>query len=515
MVGRSTEARELLALSGVTKVFPNGTQALRGVDLAAGSNSIRGLVGANGAGKSTLVKIMSGATAPSQGEIRWREQSRSWAKPAEALKAGIATVHQHPQLVPTLSVLENVCLAHPGGPIWHGGRELLNLYELFDAVEYELDPNALVGDLSIGDRQMVAILQAISQRPELLILDEPTASLSMSEREILHRVMRRLRDQGTGLVFVSHLLDEVMALTDSVTVLRDGRVVLDETTVEISHDELVRAIVGREIQRLEDANLKRVGTHATDVEPAMRVRGVSARAGARNISFDVALGEVVGLAGLLGSGRSEILHAVYGSDTRLAGSVTVHGRSVRCSPVAAVRAGMALVPEDRGQQGLIRDWEVWRNISLPGLARHSHWSIFPRRAEELERAELAVKELGIQPPSAYTLADELSGGNAQKTVFAKWLHEGVRVLLLDEPTAGIDIGAKRDIQLLIRNLTESGASVVVVDSEFRELLAMADRVLVVRRGRVVAERQSHMTSEGELLALASGLTTAEDRPNGY
>lgn len=510
MVASSTETRELLALSGVTKVFPNGTQALRGVDLAAGSNSIRGLVGANGAGKSTLVKIMSGATPPSQGEIRWRAQSRSWAKPAEALKAGIATVHQHPQLVPTLSVLENVCLAHPGGPMWRGALQLSNLLELFDAVEYELDPNAVVGDLAIGDRQMVAILQAISQRPDLLILDEPTASLSMSEREILHRVMRRLRDQGTGLVFVSHLLDEVMELTDAVTVLRDGRVVLDATTTDLGHDELVTAIVGREIQRLEDANLKRVSERSTAAAPSVEVRGVSSRAGATDISFDLGPGEVVGLAGLLGSGRSEILHAIYGSDPRLSGTVKVHGRAVRCNPVAAVRAGMALVPEDRGQQGLIRDWEVWRNISLPGLARHSSWSVFPRRNEELERAETAVDELGIQPPSVYTLADELSGGNAQKTVFAKWLHKGVRVLLLDEPTAGIDIGAKRDIQLLIRRLTDGGVSIVVVDSEFRELLAMADRVLVVRRGRIIAERQSHMTTEGELLALASGLTTTED-----
>jgi ribose transport system ATP-binding protein len=510
VVATATEVQELLVLTGITKVFPNGTRALRGVDLSTGAGTIHGLVGANGAGKSTLIKIMSGAIEPSEGAIRWRGAERCWARPGEALKAGIATVHQHSPLVPTLSVVENVFLAARGGWRWRVGDRLAELSELFETVGYELTPERVVGDLAIGDRQMVAILQAISQRPQLLILDEPTASLSMSEREIVHTAMDRLRDQGTGVVFISHLLDEVMELASAITVLRDGRVTLDSATVDLTHDTLVTAIVGREMQSLERSN-RRERSHSNGEPPVLDVRDVRSPGRVGGVTFSVAPGEVVGLAGLLGAGRSEILHAIYGADPDARGTVHVGGRTVARNPVAAVRAGMALVPEDRGGQGLVPGWEIWRNVTLPALRQYSWWGVIPRHREEMSRALTAVKDLNIQPPFPEALVDELSGGNAQKTVFAKWLHAGVRVLLLDEPTVGIDIGAKLDIQLLIRALTEQGVGVVVVDSEFAELLTIADRVLVVRRGRLTAERSAVDTTETELLALASGLIATEER----
>jgi ribose transport system ATP-binding protein len=492
-------------LEEVTKVFPNGTRALRGVDLAVEAGTVHGLVGANGAGKSTLIKIMSGALRPTAGRIAWRGQETRWHGPGMALQAGIATVHQHSPLVPTLSVLENVFLGSRGAWRWKAASKTAELSRLFSAVGYELPADQIVADLSIGDRQMVSILQAMSRNPALLILDEPTASLSVSEREVVHAAIRNLRQSGTSVVYVSHLLDEIISLTEVVTILRDGKVTLNEPTAGLSKDRLVSAIVGRPLLRSGQSGDKRPAARSQAGPPLLEVTGLASPGRVAGVSFAVAAGEVVGLAGLLGSGRSEILHAVFGSDTAAHGTVRVDGSPVRRNPAGAVRAGLALVPEDRSQQGLIPGWEVWRNITLAALPNDSWRGMFPRQAAELRRAQSAIEALSIHPPTPMTVVDQLSGGNAQKTVFGKWLHDGVRVLLLDEPTAGIDVGAKRDIQLLIRQLTERGSAVVVVDSEFGELLAIADRVLVVRQGRVIAERHARHTSEMELVALASGL----------
>lgn len=509
VVASPARAPALLVLEGVTKVFPNGTRALRGVELVTQSGTIHGLVGANGAGKSTLIKIISGATAPTAGVIRWQGQGRQWRGPGESLHAGIATVYQDAPLVPTLSVLENVYLGSRQGWRWRARAKAADLARMFDAVGYELPPDRLVSDLAIGDRQLVAILQAFSQQPALLILDEPTASLSVSERNVIHLALRRLRAGGTGIVFVSHLLDEIMSLTDTVTVLRDGTVTLSEPTPDLAHDRLVGAIVGRELQGVE--------AHGRAAKPAVRdarrplfeVQDITSPGKAREVNFTVAAGEVIGLAGLLGSGRSEILHAIFGSDRDARGTVYVSGEAIARHPAAAVRAGVALVPEDRLKQGLVPGWEIWRNVTLPRLSEHSRWGIFPRRSAEIAAARDAIEKLSIRAPSPDALVDELSGGNAQKTVFGKWLNAGIKVLLLDEPTAGIDIGAKRDIHLLIRGLSGRGVAVIIVDSEFDELLAIADRVLIVRRGEVVAERVAGATTAMELLTLASGLGSPE------
>jgi ribose transport system ATP-binding protein len=506
MVSHPGAPEPLLVLEGATKEYPNGTRALRGVDLSVAAGTVHGLVGANGAGKSTLIKIISGAQPPTGGRVLWRGRQVRWHGPGMALAAGIATVHQHSPLVPTLPVIENVFLGSRGAWLWRPGRRSVELARLFAAVGYELPPDRLVADLSIGDRQMVSILQAMSRDPVLLILDEPTASLSVSERDVVHAAVRRLRASGTSVLYVSHLLDEIIALTETVTILRDGRVVLQEETAALDKDRLVHAIVGQPLAARGQAPQPGGPGGPPAGRPLLEVAGLESPGQVSGVSFTVAAGEVVGLAGLLGSGRSEILHAVYGSDSSARGRVRVDGGTVRRSPAAAVRAGVALVPEDRSGQGLIPGWEVWRNITLPALRADSWRGIVPRESAELKRAEAAVAMLSIQPPTPFTVVDQLSGGNAQKTVFGKWLHDGVKVLLLDEPTAGIDIGAKRDIQLLIRRLAADGAAVVVVDSEFGELLAVADRVFVVRHGRLIAERRAQDTSEQELVALASGLS---------
>ena len=496
----------LLSMQDVRKQFPNGTVALAGVDLDVQPGSVHGLVGANGAGKSTLIKILAGALTPTGGSVAWQGEPVTWRTPADAQTSGVATIYQHIPLAPTLSVLENVFLARRG---WRRKpRELEGeLAALSARLGYAVDPSALVGDLAIGARQMVAILQALAQQARLVVMDEPTASLSQGERQVVFDAVRRLSADGTAFLYVSHFLDEVLDLTDRVTVLRDGRVVADAATAEFDEDRLVRAIVGKDLLRAT----REPSPEPSDGEPPLlEVERLASPGRLNDISFTVRPGEIIGVAGLLGSGRSELLHALFGADPDATGSVRVAGRTVGRSPGSAMDCGMALVPEDRTRQGLFADFEIWRNVtitSLPDLATLRR--TVPDRERERDRAREAIAKLGIKAQGPESVVSELSGGNAQKVVFAKWLFSGARVFLLDEPTSGIDVGAKADIVELVQGLAAEGAAVVVADSEFEELLGVASRVLVLRRGRIVAERRAADTSEHELVLLASGRNDKE------
>jgi ribose transport system ATP-binding protein len=489
----------MLELADATLTFPNGTQALRGVSLKVAQGTVHGLVGANGAGKSTLIKVIAGVHEPTSGTLTWKGARRSWRDPGAARRSGLATIHQHIPLVPALSVLENVFLDRGG--VRRSPREWRDeLRALTDRVGYELDPDVLVGELPIGARQMVAILQALATGAELVVMDEPTASLSEGERRLVFAAVRRLAAQGTSFLYISHFLDEILELTEHVTVLRDGRVVLDDRTDDLDEAQLVRAIAGRDLYAVEHAS-------AAEVDPTgdmlLDVENLCGAAGAEQVSFQVRAGEVVGLAGLLGSGRSEILRAVFGDDRVMSGTVRVAGRAIKPDPRAAIRAGLAYVPEDRVRQGLHVGQPLWKNISLPSL-RSFGW--VPREQAERELARRAVGDLGVVAAGIDSTPAELSGGNAQKVAFAKWLYGDARVWLLDEPTAGIDVGAKSDLLRLVRRLAADGRAVVVVSSEFSELLAVSTRVLVIRGGRVVAERAAGRTSEEELMMLAQGLS---------
>ncbi|MCF6473455.1 sugar ABC transporter ATP-binding protein [Nonomuraea sp. MG754425] len=490
----------LLSLTGVGKEFPNGTVALKDARLTVQAGSVHGLVGANGAGKSTMIKVIAGAHAPTSGVVRWKGEEVVWRTPGAARKAGVATIMQHVPLAPTLTVLENVFLG-ASGP-WRMPRSRrAEFARLLERVGYAIDPDAEVAGLAIGERQMVAILQALATGAELVVMDEPTASLAEGERQVVFDVVRRLSAQGTAFLYVSHFLDEVLSLTDHVTVLRDGTVVEEGGTSGYDEDRLVQVIVGRELLEVERRSAEPV---PADAPVLLKVSGLGSPSGVREVSFEARAGEVIGLAGLLGSGRSEILHAVYGADPRATGEVLVEGRPVGRGPRAAVAAGMALVPEDRGAQGLVGTFPIWKNVSLPHLPSLSARRSLPREPAERERAERAIADLGIVCPGPDALPGELSGGNAQKVVFGKWLYGGARVFMLDEPTAGVDVGAKADILELVRRFAADGGTVLVVSSEFEEILAVATRVLVVREGRVVAERAAHETSEEELLMLANG-----------
>ena len=494
----SDQASTLLRLERLEKVYPGGTPALQGVDLAVRAATVHGLLGANGAGKSTLIRILSGAARATAGDIIWRGERVSWSRPAQARAAGIATLHQQIPLVSTLSVMENVFLAQRGG--WRRGRPLeARLRRLMTSIGYELDIHAQVATLAIGERQMVGILQALAAEATLIVMDEPTASLAAAERRIVHRVIRRLAEEGRAVLLVSHFLDEVTALTDEVTVLRDGVAVLSSATSGVDEAKLAAAIVGRPVR---DGSVKSIAHPAG--RKVAEIIGLESPGRLAPCSFDVRAGEVLGIAGFLGSGRSELLHAIFGADRDARGEVRLHGKPVGRSPHAAVAAGIALVPEDRQAQGLVPELPLSHNLTLAHIGQFSRWGLLVRAGAETTAAARAIERLGIKARGVATPVGELSGGNAQKVSIARWLCGPTQLLLLDEPTAGIDVGAKADILDLVRELAGAGLAIVLVSSELTELAAAADRILIMREGAIVAERVAAQTDEEELVLLASG-----------
>jgi ribose transport system ATP-binding protein len=503
----------IMQLRGVVKGFANGTVALRGVDLEIEQGKVHGLLGANGAGKSTLIKILSGAYWPTLGEIVWRGKPVVWDNPKAANDMGVATVHQHIPLVSSLSVLENVYLGEQG--FWrHPASIRTRFNELCRRLGYWVNPDTIVDSLSIGERQMVSILKAVGTGADLIVMDEPTASLAAKERELVYETVRRLSNvENKAILFVSHFLDEVMDLTDEVTVLRDGLAVMRANTCDLDEDKIAEAIIGKQLVALERRAQDRIAIAASRATTRLQVRDLASKGKLAPVSFDLLRGEVVGVAGLLGSGRSELLHAIYGSDRYATGSVVFDGQPIARNTGAAVRAGIGMVPEDRMAQGLVPDFEIWRNTTLPALGGVSVLDALPVAERERERGWQAIRLLSIKASSPDILVRDLSGGNAQKVTIAKWLFSDVKLFLLDEPTAGIDIGAKTDILRLIRQLASDGKSLIVVSSEFEELLAVSDRILVMRDGACVAERNAHETSEHELLLLAGGQSAAPETVN--
>jgi ribose transport system ATP-binding protein len=497
----------LLRLEGVAKTFPNGTVALTSVDMAVQAGRVHGLLGANGAGKSTLIKILSGALPASGGSLLWRGEPVRWRRPIDAKRAGVATIHQHIPLVPTLSVLENILLDGGG---WQRERddERARILALMERTGTAIDPDALVSDLPIGQRQMVAILQALAGGAELVVMDEPTASLAAPERQTVYRIVRHLaRTEGKAVLFVSHFLDEIIALTDEVTVLRDGRAALHAETATLDEDAIATAIAGRAVVAL--AHEERI-VPSGDI--ALRIERLASPGKLAPTDIAVRAGEVVGLAGMLGSGRSELLHAIFGADDAATGSVVLNDAPVGRTPGEAVAAGVALVPEDRVRQGYVPQLPLWQNVSLPHLAHHAALGLIPRRAEERRIAQDAVETLSIRTPDVDALVPDLSGGNAQKVTIAKWLSPETRLLLLDEPTAGIDIGARTDILRLIRRLAADGLPVIIASSEYEELLAVCDRILILREGAVVAERAASDVDEHDLILLTGGTPPQNHQP---
>jgi rhamnose transport system ATP-binding protein len=474
----------LLSVSGIEKSFP-GVRALSGVSFDVQAGEVHALLGENGAGKSTLIKIVSGVFKPDEGVIRVDGRETQLNSPDDARRAGIATIYQELLLFPELSVAENVFMGH--APRARGGRldwgamraraeELLASLDIHD-----LAPNRIVGALSVGNRQRVEILRALSQDARLLIMDEPTAALTEYDVTRLFDIVRRLKSRGVGIIYISHRMDEIFALADRVTVLRDGAQVGTRRVAETSSAELVQLMVGRRIESLFPKIAAKIGA------PVLEVRDLVRRPMTKSVSLTVHAGEIVGLAGLVGSGRSELAQTIFGVTPAESGEIVLLGEPVQIrSPAAARALGIAYVPEDRGTQGLVRPMNVRENFSLASLAKVSRGG-FIDRAAETRLAQDGVARFNVKASSLDQIVGRLSGGNQQKIVLGKWLANQPKLLILDEPTRGIDVGAKAEIHRLMSELAGAGLAILMISSELPEVLGMSDRVLVMREGRLVAE----------------------------
>jgi len=487
----------------ISKRF-GGVQALRDVDLEIERGAIHALVGENGAGKSTLGKILAGVHKPDEGEL-WVEGSRvAYRSPRDALRDGITIITQEPTVVPHRSVQENVFLGVERGAagMLDERRTARRFAALVEETGIELPGRRLARTLRVADQQKVEILRAIARDAKLFVMDEPTSALTTDEAERLFEVIRRLRDGGATVVYVSHFLPEVLRLADAVTVLRDGRLVRTAPTKDETPERLVSAMLGRSL----DLAFPPKVPAPKDAPVVLSVRGLSRPPAVQDVSFDIRAGEIVGLAGLIGSGRSEVARAIFGADRPIAGVIEVDGRPVSPrSPRAAIRRGIAMLPEDRKRQGLLMLRSVVDNVTLPHLEDVSAVGVLSTRIERTRTSEL-IASLDVRAKSNDAPVNTLSGGNQQKVLFAKWLFRRPRVLIADEPTRGVDVGAKRAIYELIESLAAEGIAVLLISSEHEEVLGLAHRVLVMRGGRIVAEFDEQTMSENAVLHAAFATT---------
>jgi len=495
------EAQPLLRLSGITKRFLTVT-ALQDVSFELKRGEVHALCGENGAGKSTLMKILSGQIAPDAGEIVFKGRPVRFASTPQAQAAGIAMIHQELNLVPHLSVAENIFLAREPkrGPFIDRARLHADTQRCLARLGVDIEPGAIVRTLSVAQRQMVEIAKALSVRAEVLIMDEPTSSLTEAETERLFEVIGELKRAGVALVYISHRLDEMARIVDRVTVLRDGRHVSTDDFAATSVDEVVVRMVGR---ALDDKFPPATRVPSRDV--LLSVQGLARRGVFEDVSFELRRGEILGFSGLMGAGRTEVARAVFGADIPDAGTVRLGERALQIrSPRDAIAHGIAYLSEDRKGHGLALNMTVAQNVSLANMAGVANGLGFIRFAHEASVAQRYVESLAIRTPSTRQAVRLLSGGNQQKVVVAKWLFRDSRVLFFDEPTRGIDVGAKYAIYKLLDELAAQGIGVVLISSELPEILGMTDRVLVFHAGRVRAVLDTRNTNPEEIMQHASG-----------
>lgn len=490
----------LLEMLGIVKEFP-GVRALDGVDLEVRAGEVHCLLGQNGAGKSTLIKVLAGAHQPDAGTLRWDGVDITLSSPVAALRRGIATIYQELDLVDGLSVAENVFLGHElaRGGFTQRGQLRSRTRELLGRLGHaEIPAGREVGRLSAAGKQIVSMARALSHNARVMVMDEPSAVLAHDEVRNLFRVIRDLTAAGVAVVYISHRLEEIREIGDRVTVLKDGRTVANGLPARTTPTrEVVTLMTGRDV---EFPFPPRAAPDA-DADTILEVDNLSRPGEFEQVSFSLRAGEILGLAGLVGSGRSEILETVYGARRPATGTVTFGGRRMRPGNVpASVAAGMGLAPEERKSQALFLHESVATNITAASLGRYSRMGFVDRRRERLDAAA-QVKSLDVRPGDAGRGIVTLSGGNQQKAVLARWLLHGCRLLLLDEPTRGVDIGARAELYALVRQLADSGVGVLLVSSEVPEVLGLADRILVIREGRVVHEAAADAIDESTVLDL--------------
>jgi rhamnose transport system ATP-binding protein len=495
----------VLALRDVTKSF-GAVHAVAGGRIELYPGEAHALLGENGAGKSTMVKMLAGVYRPDSGSLLIGGQPVTLHGPADAQRAGIAVIYQEPTLFPDLSVAENIFMGRQ--PLAAGrriDRRRMNAAaaELFSRLGVRLDSGRISRGLSIADQQIVEIAKALSLDARVIVMDEPTAALSAAEVDRLFEVVRTLRASGAAVLFISHRLEEIFAICQRVTVMRDGRHVLTSDLAGMSAEDLVRAMVGRAMEA------RAAGGRRTPGEPVLVAERLTREGVFTDISLQVRAGEIVALAGLVGSGRSEVARAVFGIDSYDAGRVTVRGAELRrTSPTAAMAAGIGFVPEDRRQQGLVMDMSVQQNMALASLGRLRRGGLVRSAAERAFAADWAVR-LNLKYGRLADPVSRLSGGNQQKVVLAKWLGRSPALLIVDEPTRGIDVATKAEVHRLLERLAGEGVAILMISSELPEVLAIGDRILVMREGRLTAELAHAEASEEKIMAAATGQLTGQ------
>ena len=499
-VAATATAPPVLEMVDISKGFP-GVQALDGVNLRCVAGEIHAIVGENGAGKSTLMKILAGAYHADSGTIRMDGQEVRFASPHDSQARGIGMVYQELNLVPDLSVAENIYLGRqPVGRfgIVDRGRLRSQARELLEALGTPIDTGTLIRDLSVGQQQMVEIAKVYSQDPRILVLDEPTSALTEHETAILFETLGRLRDEGIAIIFISHRLKEVMEVAARVTVLRDGRFVGSEPIAELTAGGIVNMMVGRDVTELFPKRKVAVG------DVVLQITGFARSGVFRDVSFEVREGEILGLAGRVGAGRTEVARSIFGLDPHDAGEIRIDGQRVRIrSPRDAVKAHMGYVPEDRKRDGLVLGLSVRSNTVMSVLSDLARAGWITRRME-MPTVSSMIERFALRPPDPERSVATLSGGNQQKVVIGRWTAATPRVLFLDEPTRGVDVGAKAEIHALMGELAAQGVAIVMISSELPEILSASDRILVIHEGRITAELSRDDATEETIMLAATG-----------
>ena len=498
----------MIELRSISKSFP-GVKSLDDVSFAARAGEVHALLGENGAGKSTLIKIMAGAYRPDSGTISFDGQERTWATPREAKAAGIHVIYQELMLFPDLSVAENIFVGNEPRTPW-GAVDFRAMAEksaeLLGRLGHQLDPHAPIKDLSVADRQMVEICKAMAGEIKLLILDEPTAVISGREADLLFERMRTLREAGVCLVYISHRLDEIFRVSDRVTVLKDGRVAGTQDTSAMTRDSLVAMMVGRKLADIYPEKPKVV----RDAKPVLSVRKIRMPPRVADASFELRPGEILGLAGLVGSGRSELAHAIFGSMHRESGEVRLAGvPHDEPTPRRSIDKGLGFLTEDRKGEGLMMLLDTAANVTAPALQEFVRHGTLDRSLEINAAAE-EIARFRIAVPSPTTGVSGLSGGNQQKILFGRWARTCKTALILDEPTRGVDVGAKVEIYRIIRQLADGGVGILVISSDLPEVIGLCSRVLVMREGRVSGELEGADLTEESIMRLATQATIPRD-----
>lgn len=497
----------IVSMENISKSFP-GVKALDGVHFELRSGEVMALLGENGAGKSTLMKILSGVYTRDEGSMQIFGTEYGNLTPKQAQQAGVAIIHQELNMCRHLTVAENMFLGRE-----LGGRFALNNLKMeqeakaiLDDLKIDIDPRQMVGELPVSKQQMVEIAKALSINARILIMDEPTSALTAKEIEDLFRIIKKLKAEGRGIVYISHRLEELQHIVDRVTIMRDGQYITSMNFQDATMDEIIAHMVGREIkEKFPKVSCKKG-------EKIFEVRNLNAGKMVRNVNFSVYAGEIVGIAGLMGAGRTETTRAIFGADAKESGEIYVDGKEVKINcPMDAIRNGVVLAPEDRKKDGLCTKLSIRHNLALPNLDMVCSGLGVINAKKEMALCEKAVADLKIKTPNVEIDSGNLSGGNQQKVVVGKWLARNSRVVIFDEPTRGIDVGAKVEIYNLMNELKQQGIAVLFVSSEMPEVMGIADRILVMCDGRITGEVMADHTSQNEILTLA---TTFEDKKIG-